>query len=293
MNGIIVLDKPEGLSSAQALAKVKRLMGARKAGHAGTLDPFATGLLICCIGQATRLARFFVQGLKTYDALLHLGVTTDTQDVTGRVTGRVAVPELDWSASERILKEFQGPQMQQPPVFAALKHQGTPLYELARQGRPVQKPPRPVMISAMRLQEVGLPQVRFTVTCSAGTYIRSLCADIGQRIGCGGHLAKLRRIECGGFSLADAVTLEELATLPCAERTDRLIPMGIALRQMPVVVADSPLLEHMGQGRSLDSVELPVEPADRFVKVVDRQGQLKAVLEKSPGDGYIYCCVFT
>lgn len=301
LSGVIVLDKPAGMSSALVVAKVKKLLGAEKAGHAGTLDPFATGVLICCINQATRLARFFLTGDKHYQAVLHLGLETDTQDATGCITGRNAVPELTENRLQQIFKQFTGPQMQQPPVYAALKHEGTPLYRLARQGRPVQKPARPVTIKALRITEIRLPEVRFEVSCSAGTYIRTLCADMGKAVGCGGHLASLRRTASGGFSLQDAVSLEALQAGPADERPDRLIRMSAAMGAMPTLRADDALLQRVAHGQRLTRAEVPAAAIEKggsgrlqdYLKVLDGQDHLKAVLELAPdGGGYNYCCVF-
>jgi tRNA pseudouridine55 synthase len=295
LSGIIVLDKPEGISSARALAEVKKYLGADKAGHAGTLDPLATGLLICCIGAATRLARFFVQSQKTYDAVLRLGITTDSQDLTGTVVTQADVPDLTLEFVEATVARFLGPQLQEPPIYAALKHQGTPLYKLARRGQPVQKPARPVIVHAIRVLSMQLPEIRFRVTCSAGTYVRTLCAQIGQSIGCGGHMTGLRRIHCGGFSAHEALGLEELATLPLEQRRERLIPMAESLRYLPALKADAGLLAHIAQGRTLSPERLSGSnvTAGEHIKIVDDRGGLRAVLQKTPDEsGYLYCCVF-
>ncbi len=303
VSGVIVLDKPADMSSARAVAKVKKLLGARKAGHTGTLDPFATGVLICCINQATRLARFFLQGDKTYRAVLRLGVETDTQDATGRVTATSAVPAIEPDRLEAIIKGFEGRQLQLPPVYAALKHEGTPIYKLARQGRPIQKPARPITVAAIRITAQEPPDIRFEVTCSSGTYVRALCADIGRALGCGGHLKQLRRTVNGGFTVEQAVTLDDLARM--AEGPDRntaLIPMDAALGAMPTFVAGSQTLQRVAQGQRLTSVHIPRDlirrPADRsledYIKVLDAAMNLKAVLKVRPDDmGYDYCCVFS
>lgn len=301
LSGVLVLDKPAGMSSAHVVAKVKKLLGADKAGHAGTLDPFATGVLLCCINQATRLARFFLQGDKQYQAVLQLGLETDTQDATGRIVGRNAVPELTEDQLHRIFKQFEGPQLQQPPVYAALKHEGTPLYRLARQGRPVQKPARPVTIKAIRILEIRLPEVCFEVSCSAGTYIRTLCADMGKAAGCGGHLASLRRTATCGFTLAQAVSLETLQARPEDLRPEMLIPMSAAMGAMPTIRADEALLQRVAHGQRLTTAQVPAVKIENggagqmqgYWKVLDARDQLKAVLELTPdGSGYNYCCVF-
>lgn len=301
LNGIIVLDKPAGITSAKAVAEVKKALGAAKVGHTGTLDPFATGVLLCCLNQATRLARFFLHGRKRYNAVLRLGTATDTQDGTGRVTAVSDVPELTEERLRSIFSRFEGSQMQRPPVFAALKHNGTPLYKLARQGRPVQKPPRPVHM-ALRILEVRLPDVHFEVACSAGTYVRSLCADIGQAVGCGGHLAELRRTASSGFTLEEAVSLGALRTWTRGRVISRLVPMADALKGMPQVRAGNGLLQHLIHGKPVTDERIAdhaIEKsasagyADDYLKVVDEDGRLRAVLQAADGGvRYNYCCVF-
>jgi len=209
---ILLIDKPAGISSAKLVAIVKRRLNAKKVGHAGTLDPFATGLMICCINKGTKLAGTFLHGNKTYQATLRLGIETDTQDLTGQVISECECPEI---SEERIIsafKSFEGETEQVPPVYSALKHNGVPLYKLARQGTPVEKPARTIHIYQLQIDEISLPEIRFTVSCSGGTYIRTLASDIGKILGCGAHLIALRRIECGGFFIDQAVTLEQLET---------------------------------------------------------------------------------
>ena len=252
LSGVLVIDKPTAMSSAQVVSRVKKLLGAKKVGHTGTLDPFATGVLICCVNQATRLARFFLEGSKTYDAVLRLGTETDTQDATGQVTGQQPVPPVSPSRLKQVFKRFEGQQMQKPPIYAALKHQGKPLYKLARQGNPVQKPARPITVSALTLWAVDLPDVRFEVTCSSGTYVRTLCADIGRVIGCGGHLAGLRRTASSGFSIDAAWSLERLEAVDRDNRQEAtLIPMAEALRAMPTFTAGADVLQYAANGRKL------------------------------------------
>ena len=302
LSGVLILDKPATMSSAQALSKVKRLLGARKAGHAGTLDPFATGVLICCINQATRLARFFLHGEKAYEAVLRLGIETDTQDTTGRVTLRKDLPPISPERLIEIVSGFKGEQMQVPPVYAALKHEGTPLYRLARQGKPVQKPARPITVTEIEVTHIALPDVYFTVTCSSGTYVRTLCADMGQAAGCGGHLLSLRRTASSGFSINSAHTLEALESMGIDSRKTRaLIAPATAISQMPTFIAGDEFLNDVAHGRKLDLSRIPPALVHRpandamadHLKVVDADLNLKAVLKKSPdGAGYDYCCVF-
>ncbi len=302
LSGVMVLDKPADMSSAQAVARVKRLLGVKKAGHTGTLDPFATGVLICCIDQATRLARFFLHGDKTYQAVLRLGVETDTQDATGRVIAQADVPPLSTDRLKEVFKGFEGHQMQLPPVYAALKHEGTPLYKLARQGKPVQKPARPIMISLIRITAIDLPDIYFEVTCSSGTYVRTLCADIGNVIGCGGHLVRLHRTVSSGLTVEQAVTLTTLELMEGGpELKNVLIPMNSALPDMPMVVAGAEILKRVAHGQLLTTKQVEQDliqrPTDQrladHVKVVDAGLNLKAVLKARPDEtAYDYCCVF-
>ncbi len=298
LNGIVVVDKPKGISSAGVVARVKRLFGVRKVGHTGTLDPFATGVLICCINQATRLARFFLKGDKVYEAELVLGTVTDTQDATGTVIERHALDGLSVQQIEEMAARFVGDISQVPPVYSALKHQGTRLYKLARRGAPVQKPARPVRIRRLEILEVNLPTVRFSVSCSAGTYIRTLCADIGRQLGCGGHLKALCRTASCGFSINNALSLEKLAELKAqGDLGQSVIPMNEALPFMPAAMADDRLTKRILTGTKLSEADLPLPPhvsEHGMFKVVDPHGRLIAVLtESTASNGYNYCCVFS
>jgi tRNA pseudouridine55 synthase len=289
------MDKPAGLTSADVVARLKRRLGGAKVGHTGTLDPFATGVMVCCVNRATKLARFFLTGGKTYVATLCLGIETDTQDPTGRVTATGDTGSLSKSAVLAALSQFQGDLLQAPPVFSALKHQGTPLYKLARSGHPVQKPPRPVHISAIDVIKMALPEVVFSVTCSAGTYIRTLCADIGGMLGCGGHLKALRRVESCGFGIGESIRLDDLDDLVASgDIWTRVISMGEALRHIPQVVADPGLAEHILQGRQLTKQRLGLEGgmgSTDYIKIVDTHHHLLAVL-RAEGDAVTYGCVF-
>ena len=300
-SGIIVVDKPPNITSARVVADVKRLLGARKAGHAGTLDPFAEGVLVCCINDATRLARFLLVGNKTYDATLKLGIETDTQDKTGNVTAVKPVEDCLEDALISTIKKFEGQILQHPPVFSALKHKGTPLYRLARRGTPVQKPARRVYISKIKILEVNLPLVHFEVSCSAGTYIRSLCADIGQQLGCGGHLLALKRTESSGFKIQQAISPTRLEKWVLAGDNKRyLISMTDALGEMPTCIADQKLIEKVRHGKHLKRSDIRIAgPSENLImqdaniKIVDGDNILHAVLnyEKSR-DRLSYACVF-
>jgi len=296
-HGFVIIDKPENMSSARVVSQVKRTLGAKKVGHAGTLDPFATGVMICVVNRATRLARFFLGGDKKYQALLHLGMETDTQDATGQVTSENPVPDFSAADIQRVIRSFTGTIQQAPPVYSALKHKGVPLYKHARRGKPIQKPARQIVVFALHIIEINLPDIRFEVTCSAGTYIRTLGADIGKELGCGGHLKALRRMESCGFSLADALTLEAFEQRAAHEPfSGYTVGMTEALKTMPEWMADRHLKDKIVNGVPLTQKDIdPAEPAETggFIKVIDADRTLLAVIEQTqiPGELH-YCCVF-
>ena len=301
-DGIIIIDKPAGITSAKVVARLKKIAGARKAGHTGTLDPFATGVMVCCFNRATRLARFFLSGDKTYKAVLYLGKETDTQDSTGKTTSECNDTDLSAEEIRGVFEEFEGPLEQTPPVFSSLKHKGVPLYKLARQGTPVEKPPRQIMIHCLKISDIDLPEVHFEVTCSSGTYIRTLCADIGKRLGCGGHLKSLRRIESCGVSINQALTLEEVEMLAKkGALLEKIIGMADAVAGMPGYTSDNVLSEKIMTGQKITKSDLEHKPFDgrkkenfkNVIKIIDNENNLLAILEENGETGqYDYCCVF-
>jgi tRNA pseudouridine55 synthase len=296
-DGVLVLDKPPDMTSAKAVAVVKSLVRARKAGHCGTLDPFATGILVCCINRATKLARFFMHTDKTYAGTLRLGIETDTQDSTGNVTNVTAPVACARDRIETVFARFEGEYQQAPPAYSALKHRGKPLYAYARKGISIRKPARTVAIKALDIVKIDPPFVQFEVVCSSGTYVRTLCADIGQRLGCGGHLTKLRRIASGGFTLRDAVSLAELKQR-AREGTcsTGVIPMADTLHDMTPVVANYALTEHIKHGRMIRKSDLfaATDPQpEEFVKILDPDHHLVAVMRLiDQTDQLQYECVF-
>ena len=300
-SGIIVVDKPQNMTSARVVAKVKRLLDARKVGHAGTLDPLAEGVLVCCVNDATRLARFLLAGNKTYRATLKLGIETDTQDITGTVMAVKPVKDWPEDAIHAAAKKFEGRIEQQPPVFSALKHKGTPLYRLARRGTPVQKPARQVHIPRIEILEVKLPRVHFEVACSAGTYIRTLCTDIGKQLGCGGHLEALRRIESSGFKIEQAISLKQLEQqVLTGNGKGHLISMADALADMPTCIADQKLIEKIKHGKRLTASDIKTgrssstsKKQNDNIKIIDDNNVLHAVLNYEKNrDRFTYACVF-
>jgi tRNA pseudouridine55 synthase len=302
VSGILILDKPAGMSSARLVAGVKKLLKLKKVGHAGTLDPFATGVMILLINQATRLSEFFLKGNKTYEGVLRLGISTDTQDATGTVVARRAV-NCSREDLDEVFRRFKGTIFQQPPVYSALKHQGTPLYKLAREGRPIIKPPRKATIKCLEIIRVDLPEIAFNVSCSGGTYVRTLCADIGEKLGCGGHLKSLRRKMSCGFCLTEAISWTSLQEMTyTGEVQKRIIGMGEALRELPRMIAPSPVVEKLRKGRRFFFDELfeehPSEMTIRInggghLQVLDTGGNLVAILKRTESNTeFQYRCVF-
>lgn len=215
LDGVLLLDKPEGLSSNHALQRAKRALDARKAGHTGTLDPFATGLLVCCLGQATKISAAMLEADKVYEATLRLGEETDSGDLTGHVVFQqpADAEPVSQDQFERALAAFRGEIEQIPPMYSALKRDGKPLYEYARQGIELDRPPRKVLIHRLELLDFEGGDARILVHCSKGTYIRTLAQDIGRALGCGAHLVALRRTQVGPFHLEDAIELESLQAM--------------------------------------------------------------------------------
>ena len=210
MDGILNINKPRGKTSFSIVAIVRRLSGERRVGHAGTLDPEATGVLPVCIGKATRIVEFLMDTTKTYHAEVELGVTTDTYDATGKVIQQGDIVGIDRQQVETALESFHGEIIQIPPMYSAVKHNGRPLYELARAGRTVEREGRPIEIHNLELLEWNTPVATIEVVCGKGTYIRSLAHDLGQVLGCGAMLRNLTRLRCGFFSIEDSVSLPEL-----------------------------------------------------------------------------------
>ena len=298
IDGVLIINKAPDMTSAEVVARVKKLLRARKVGHAGTLDPFATGVLVCCINRATRLARFFLEGRKIYRAVLHLGIETDTQDATGRIVATCDPAAVTQQQVETVCRQFEGEYWQSPPRYSALKHQGKPLYRYAREGEPIQKPPRRVEIDSIRLQSIRLPQVRFDVSCSAGTYIRTLCHDIGKALDCGAHLKELVRLESSRFTLQEAISLQKLQrAVEAGTAAASILPMESALRGMPVAAANNTLTAKLKHGKVVTRNEiLPSSEPGREegpVKIVDEQNRLIAVLGyRKQRREMQYVCVF-
>lgn len=259
INGVLLLNKPAGCSSNQALQRVKHLYQASKAGHTGNLDPFATGLLPLCFGEATKFSSYLLDADKEYRAVLKLGVTTTTGDTEGDVLSRQEV-SLDRSAVLDAVEAFLGVIDQVPPMHSALKFQGKPLYEYARAGHEIERKSRQVTIHGIELLNFDGDEAEIRVRCSKGTYIRVLGEDIGKRLGCGAHLIQLERLTTGGFDLQAAFTIEQLEARSQAERDALLLPVDVLLAELPRVDLDADSALYMRQGQAIWKSGLGSDP---------------------------------
>jgi tRNA pseudouridine55 synthase len=250
VHGVLLLDKPVGLSSAQALAKAKWLLNAEKAGHTGTLDPFATGLLPLCFGEATKFAQDLLDADKTYEATVQLGVTTTTGDTEGEVMDTKQV-NVTREQVEMQLSIFRGPIQQVPPMHSALKRDGKPLYEYAREGITLAREAREVTIHALELLEFAPSLLKLSVTCSKGTYVRVLGEDLGAALDCGAHLSALRRMGIDTLDLSRSITLDDLSALSEADRLAHLLPVDALLSKLPRIELDAELARRFGQGQRI------------------------------------------
>jgi tRNA pseudouridine55 synthase len=250
INGVLLLDKPLGFSSNQALQKVKWLLSAAKAGHTGTLDPLATGLLPICLGEATKFAQYVTDADKTYIATIKLGATTTTGDAEGEVlsTSPVNVTQTQF---EQACSQFIGEISQLPPMHSALKFEGKPLYTYAREGVDIARQARLISIKNIVLNEFKDDVAQITVTCSKGTYIRTLAEDIGAKLGCGAHLIGLRRTATAGYLLSQAITIAQLEALTIEARDTLLLPIDSAIETLPKVILNANAAHYLSQGQAV------------------------------------------
>lgn len=254
VDGVLLLDKPIGLTSNDALQKARRLFSAAKGGHTGTLDPMATGLLPLCFGEATKFSADLLNADKTYEALVKFGVTTDSGDAEGNVIATATV-NVEKDDIFRVLLQFTGDILQTPPMHSALKRDGRPLYELARQGIVVEREARAVTIHAINFLDFSGDVLSIRVACSKGTYIRVLATDIGNALGCGAHLIGLRRTEVADLNLANTVTLAELEALDESQRLERLQPVDALLLSLPILAVEGEAAERFRHGNPIDLSE--------------------------------------
>ena len=279
VHGVLLLDKPVGITSNDALQRVKHLFRARKAGHTGSLDPLASGMLPICLGEATKFSSFLLDADKHYDVVCKLGVRTTTGDAEGEVTEERPVPALDDAAIEAVLDGFRGDIEQIPPMYSALKHGGRRLYELAREGVEVEREPRPVTIHELTCLGLDGDELSIRVHCSKGTYIRTLAEDIGERLGCGAHVSVLRRTAVGPYREQDMVNLEGLETL-AKDGLDaldaRLLPVESALGDWPALELTPDSTFYVRQGQA---VQVPKAPAEGWVRLYDKSQKFIGVGE--------------
>jgi tRNA pseudouridine55 synthase len=266
VDGVLLLDKPVGFSSNDALIKAKRVLNAKKAGHTGTLDPFATGLLPLCFGEATKFSQDLLEADKTYETIVHLGITTETGDTEGAAVETRPV-DVTLAQIAQVLERFRGPIAQVPPMYSALKRDGKPLYEYARAGITLEREARNVVIHQLELVSYEAPFLKLSVTCSKGTYIRVLGQDIGAALGCGGHLNALRRTQVGALTADGMITLEAL--LAHQAPLSLLAPVDALLQSFPAITLTADLAKRFLQGQRLP---LGKEPA---VQAPAQQGRVR------------------
>ncbi|MCP3898358.1 MAG: tRNA pseudouridine(55) synthase TruB [Desulfobacteraceae bacterium] len=293
-SGILPVCKPEGISSARVVSLVKRISKAKKVGHMGTLDPFATGLLLLGINKGTKISRFFLDATKRYKAKICLGIETDTFDCTGTILKKV--DSLDNISNEKIIeivKNFKGKQKQIPPSFSALKHKGKPLYKYAREGLNIVKPARDIEIFEITIDKIEMPFVHIDILCSKGTYIRTIANDLGKTLGCGAHLSALSRTETSGFSIESAVELSDFEKSDITEVDEKIISLVDALAFMPAHIADSNLEKKIRFGQKIVLGDgLP--KGDGFLRILtEKEEELAAIVEYNKMQHeFNYCCVF-
>ncbi|MFB1481415.1 tRNA pseudouridine(55) synthase TruB [Corallococcus sp. RDP092CA] len=274
MDGVLVIDKPLGPTSFDVVRQVRGLLKVKKAGHTGTLDPMATGVLPVCLGEATKVAGVITEGDKAYDAVVRLGVETDTQDAQGRPTAQAPVPPLTAPLLEAVLARFRGTFEQVPPMYSAVKVAGKRLYELARAGEEVERASRTVTVHELVLRDFSADRLTLSVRCTKGFYVRTLAYDLGRALGCGAHLEALRRTMSGPFTLARALPLGELATLSREAVAARLVSLAEALTDLPAVRVNAEEARRVSHG-----VPVEVAPVPGRVRVLGPDDALLAMAE--------------
>jgi len=272
MNAVVVLNKPEGFTSQGAVTKVKKIFKAKKAGHAGALDPMATGLLLVCLDEATKITPFLMELDKEYVFKARFGISTDTYDAQGKITKVVENFEIDRVKLEEIIKKYTGKIMQLPPMYSAVKVEGMPLYKLAKKGIEIERKPKEVIIYSIKIEEFSPPYVIFRVLCSKGTYVRTLCHDIGEELKIGAHIVELVRTKIGKFIIEDSATLEDLKS----NFSDKaVLSIDKALYFLPsLTIPDSLILKFLNG----NSVKIPsgIVPSG-WIKVKEKTGKMLGI----------------
>lgn len=286
--GIIVIHKEKGFTSHDVVAKLRGILHMKKIGHTGTLDPDATGVLPVALGKGTKLVDLLTDKEKTYEAVLHLGITTDTQDMSGTALEEKQVSVTEEEVKE-VLKGFQGEQMQVPPMYSALKVNGKKLYELAREGKTVERKARPVCFYEITPLEIALPLIKIRVTCSKGTYIRTLCHDVGQRLGCGGCMEELLRTKVGRFSLEESYTLGEIErAVQDGTISEMIHPVEAVLADYPAIYADSYGDRLLQNGNPLSDNLVSPQHKEGWVRMYASDGTFTGIFQWDKGKKKYY-----
>lgn len=261
ISGVLLIDKPQGMTSQQVVSKVKYLLkspahDSKKAGHTGTLDPMATGLLPICLGEATKFSHYQLEAVKSYQAIIQLGEQTDTGDKEGKIVATADVPIITDESLAKVCKQFFGKIEQIPPMYSALKKDGKKLYELAREGIEIERESREIEIFALQLTAISTTQLQLDVTCSKGTYVRVLGEDIAKALGTLGHLIALHRTKTGGFSVANAITLADFENLDFEQRLAKLLSVDACVADLPSLILDNNQAERILHGQRLNVKEI-------------------------------------
>jgi tRNA pseudouridine55 synthase len=287
IDGLLVVDKPGGMTSLDVVREIKARFLIKKAGHIGTLDPFATGVLPIALNEGTKLIPFLQEDPKDYEAVMKIGEETRTDDLTGEIVKRGPWEDLSPEVIRTVFESFSGRIRQTPPMFSAVKVKGKPLYQMARKGIEIERQEREVQVYDLQLRDIDLPMIHFRVSCSKGTYIRALARDIGKRMGCGAHLVSLRRTRSGPFSLEQTLPMERLKTLPGNEALHAsLIPLIEVLHGFPEVIGDERLIRKVRYGkemivRDLDPQTLPPFEEGQWLKMSSPEEGLVAILQSA------------
>lgn len=285
VSGILNVNKPAGCTSFSIITRLRRLTGIKRIGHAGTLDPLASGVLPVCLGQATRVIEFIQGGVKKYFCVIELGATTDTYDAEGKVLERGSFSHITSAYIGQALAGFRGDIEQTPPSFSAIKIRGRPYYELARSGQPLKPPPRKVHISSLELTGFDLPYIQLTVQCSKGTYMRSLAHDLGQLMGCGAYLKDLVRSACGPFTLDTALPVEAIETATADNRLEEILcRLDYPLINWPQVVLTDELVRAVISGCDI-SLSVVADNDIAYCRAYDPAGNFLAILKSVRGAG--------
>ena len=288
MDGVLNIRKEKGYTSFDVVAKLRGILHMKKIGHTGTLDPEAEGVLPVVLGKATKLVDLLTEKQKTYEALLHLGLETDTQDMTGTVLEEKPV-EVTEEEVRTVIRSFLGEQQQIPPMYSALKVDGKKLYELAREGKTVERKPRAVQFYEIEIKKIELPYVRFSVTCSKGTYIRTLCHDIGQKLGCGGCMEELLRSRVGRYSLFESHTLAQVeAAVADGTVQDMIDPVEAVLADYPALYADSYGDRLLANGNPLSDNLVSPQHKEGWVRMYASDGTFTGIFQWDAGKKKYY-----